>query len=956
MRLLEDKSLSSKVARRVFTLFAISALLPIFSLAVLHHFQGAALLVDHTNDELRSASSHYGTLLQDRLGFAEKLLRDTAQNLNDGISVEQARKRVNGIFRNLILVTDTSALTDSETGSGLTFTLPDQTLKNALIGDLTLLTRTAPDNPRTVLIIRALDPARPDRGLLVAEIDGNFLWNLRGQRVSRTDLCILDYDYVILNCSEPLHFPNVRNILGVKARTALGSQQWKTDGEKYVGYFHDLSVAGEQPEPRWIVVATQRKTDALAALNRLNAQSVGSIGVFALLAVLLSITQIRRTLAPLKELIDGTKRLRNKEFSARVEIDSEDEFGTLATSFNIMARRLGRQFDVMTTLSAIDRAILLDLEVDRVMEEVLVSLRKIYQARCAGIAVTDRKLPDQMQLYTVGDNPNCPMVKRVHIGEASRTILLASPDDSWTGIENAASSLMSQQHGWDARHTFNFKIPSKSGIGGLLLLGFPERVKFEKDDIENIQDFTDRIGVALSSIARDQQLYKQARYDDLTELPNRFLLVERLKQEISLAQRESKQFAVLYIDLDRFKQVNDSFGHAAGDQLLMEAAQRLRGCVRESDTVARVGGDEFTVILSGFGDAQVAGIVADHILTEMDKPFLVSGTENFVSASIGVVVYPQDGTTPNELLNNADTAMYRSKASGRSMCVFFEESMNEEAVRIATLDRDLRHAISEDQLILHYQPQIDLSTGSICAVEALVRWQHPERGLLSPETFVEFAEDSGLIIAVGEYVLREACRQFCVWHAGGIHLGRVSVNVSGKQFRQLDFVKSVEQTITESGIKPNQLALELTENILLHDVDQVSETLQRLKLHGIRIELDDFGTGYSSMSYLEKLPVDALKIDRAFVRTIDSAGRGGVIAKLVLDMARALNMGVIAEGIQSPEHLDFMRANNCDIGQGFLFCKPLPAEDISTFYANWNLVMRSTMFPVSREFGRAMGL
>jgi diguanylate cyclase (GGDEF)-like protein len=803
-------------------------------------------------------------------------------------------------------------------------------------------------------LIRALDPSRPNPRLLVGEVDAAYLWGLAEAGLHRADLCVFDHEYRALACSQTAQFPNLPGLLGKKAQAAHGDTQWKIGSEKFVGYFNEFYPAGERSGSRWIVVAAQRKTDALEALNGLNMLSLGSIAVFALMAGLLSTTQIRRTLAPLKELIDGTTRLRNKEFSTRVDIDSDDEFGDLAKSFNAMAGRLGRQFDVMTTLSAIDKAILFDLEIERVMEEVLISLRQIFNLRCAGIAVTDRESPEEMQLYTIGHDPNRPMVKRRHIGADSRSILLASADESWISGENSASALMSQQHGWDAQHTFNFPIASKSGIGGLMLLGFAERIEFEVEDIENIRDFADRIGVALTSAARDEQLFRQARYDSLTGLPNRFLLVERLKQEIAQATRSDKKFAVLYIDLDRFKQVNDSFGHAAGDRLLQEAAHRLRECVRESDTVARVGGDEFTIILSGFGDAQVAGIVADHVLTEMDKPFSIAGTEQYVTASIGVVVYPQDGASPNELLNNADTAMYRSKASGRSTCVFFEENMNAEAVRIATLDRDLRHALADKQLMLHYQPQIELSTGNICAVEALVRWQHPERGLLSPATFVDFAEDSGLIVAVGEFVLKEACRQFCAWRDAGINVGRVSVNVSGKQFRQLEFVKLVEQIIVDTGIPANRLAMEITENVLLHDMDQVSEVLTLLRAHGIRIELDDFGTGYSSMSYLEKLPVNALKIDRTFVRTIDSAGRGGVIAKLVLDMARSLNMSVIAEGIQQPEQLAFMRANRCDIGQGFLFSRPLPADEISTFYANWNLVTRNTLFPRTSTLDQAV--
>ncbi len=945
MKALRKTSLGSKVSRRAFLPFALTAFLPVLSLAVLYHFQGTALLVEHTNGELHAAGASYGAALEERLGFADHVLRNAAADLNDGVRFDRVRQRASGPFVDFAVVDNDALPRPTQNQYGWAQPLPYSSHQRVLQGESVIVTRTRPNEAAAVVLIRALDPANPGSRLLFGEVDRTYLWTPRQPDVDDIELCVLDELYRPLACSQSVPFPNLPGLLGKKVEAASGDMQWQSGEERFVGYFREFSPQGGRSGLRWIVSAAQKEANALSVFNSLNSASLLFILLFALLAALFSVKHVRRTLAPLKELIEGTARLRNKEFSTRVNIVSDDEFGELATSFNAMAGRLGRQFDVMTTLSAIDRAILFDLEIDRVMEEVLVSLRQIFNLRCVGVAVTDRDTPDEMELYTIGQDESQAMVKRRHVGEDSRSILLANADDSWSTGENCASALMSQQHQWDAQHTFNFPISSKSGIGGLMLLGFSERFELENEDIENIRDFADRIGVALTSAARDEALYRQARYDNLTGLPNRFLLVERLKQEISQATRSDKQFAVLYVDLDRFKQVNDSLGHAAGDELLKEAANRLRECVRDSDTVARVGGDEFTIILSGFGDAQVAGIVADHVLTEMDKPFSISGTEQFVTASIGVVVYPQDGATANELLNNADTAMYRSKASGRSTVVFFEENMTAEAVRVATLDRDLRHALVDQQLILHYQPQIDLRTGNICAVEALVRWRHPERGLLSPTAFVEFAEDSGLIVAVGEFVLREACRQFLAWRAAGINVGRVSVNVSGKQFRHLDFVPLVEQIAMETGMPLSKLTMEITENVLLHDVDQVSQVLALLRTHGIRIELDDFGTGYSSMSYLEKLPVNALKIDRAFVRTIDAAGRGGVIAKLVLDMARSLNMSVIAEGIQQPEHLAFMRANNCDIGQGFLFSKPLSAEDIGTFYANWNLVTRNTLFP-----------
>ena len=728
---------------------------------------------------------------------------------------------------------------------------------------------------------------------------------------------------------------------------ASGNLQWQDDDNEYVGHFREVFLEAKFTVPRWIVVAVQRRSDALDTLATFDTVFWTSLVVSVLLAMLLSVSQIRRITVPLAKLISGTSRLSDRDFSTKVEIASGDEFERLANSFNMMTARLGKQFDVMKTLSSIDQAILRNLDVDRVAEEVLLSLRELFEPECAGILAIDRELPGQLQLYALTNDRTRPMIKQVQTIESADDLLLANADGYWTEASDVGLLALHCGVGSGARHFFNLPIASRTGRGGLLILGFTEQPSLSEEEITNIRDFADRIGVALSSAARDEQLYRQARYDGLTGLPNRFLLVERLKQDLAQSQRRRTHTAIVYIDLDRFKQVNDSLGHAAGDQLLQEAAHRLRGCVREADTLARVGGDEFAIVLGGLDDAKVASTVADHVLSEMDKPFHIVGVENFVSASIGIALYPEDGPDPNELLRNADTAMYRAKSAGRSTRVFFESNMNAEVVRIARLDRELRHAISEKQLLLHYQPQFDLRTGAICAVEALLRWEHPERGVMMPGTFIDFAEDSGLIVALGQFVLEEACRQFCDWRAAGIDVGHISINVSGRQFRQRAYAETVHEVLQRTGTPGNCIAFELTENVLIENVEQVIDSLNQLRAHGIRIELDDFGTGYSSMSYLEKLPVDTLKIDRTFVSTIDAAGRGGVIAKLVLDMARSLKMTVVAEGMERPEHLDFMRKFNCDVGQGFLFCKPLPAASLTTFFSRWNLLHRKMLFPDS---------
>ncbi|UCH49189.1 MAG: EAL domain-containing protein [Betaproteobacteria bacterium] len=943
-RLMDTSFLRGRVAKRIFLLFVASALVPIIMLAALYQFQGSALLLKHAQGRLRGTSATYSTAIYDRLVLADQALRGVAAEIGNDTEIAELLSAVDAMFASLErLPYRHGELTPHDRPSRLGLLAP-HIRKQLLDGDTALLTKAGSDNQPEVFFARLADPARPEKGTILARLRNQYLWAERDSNPYLTELCVLDQKFEPLSCTQAFALPGLSAALQREAAKISGDLEWKDEAQPYVGHFREVFLEAKFTVPRWIVVASQRRSDALGSLEAFRTMFWASLGMSLLMALLLTSVQIRRTMVPLEKLIQGTGKLGSRDFSAQVEIASNDEFGELANSFNAMAKRLGKQFDVMTALSAIDRAILYELDIDRLMEELLLSLRIMYGLECAGIVVVDRDKHDRTRLYSIGSENNAPMTKHSHAGTDIHDVLLANTDGYWATPEEMGWRGMTCKAESKAQHLFNLPFGSKSGPSGQLMLGFEGRIELNEDDIGYIREFADRIGVALSSAARDEQLFRQARYDGLTGLPNRFLLIERLKQAVAEAQRSDKSFAVLYVDLDRFKQINDSLGHAAGDLLLQEAAQRLRDCVRGSDTVARVGGDEFTILLGGFSDASIARTVAQHILTAMEKSFMLSGTENFVSASIGVAIYPHDGTDPGQLLRNADTSMYRAKASGRARFVFFEDDMNAEVVRIAKLDRELRHALSKQQLLLHYQPQIDLRTGAMCAVEALVRWEHPQRGVLKPGHFIDFAEDSGLIVALGEFVLQEACRQYSRWRDLGIGINRIAVNVSGRQFRQPGFTELVENVLRETGIPGSALSMEITENVLIEDVAVVIPILSRLKSLGIRIALDDFGTGFSSMSYLERLPIDTLKIDRAFIATIDSAGRGGVIAKLVLDMARSLDMSVVAEGLERLEHLKFLCDHDCDVGQGYLFSRPLPPDALTEFLATWNLVTRKEFF------------
>ena len=438
-------------------------------------------------------------------------------------------------------------------------------------------------------------------------------------------------------------------------------------------------------------------------------------------------------------------------------------------------------------------------------------------------------------------------------------------------------------------------------------------------------------GVVLTS--RDVTERKQAEaratylahHDSLTGLPNRLLMQDRLNQAITQARRSGGQVALMFIDLDRFKLVNDSFGHVIGDTLLKQVARRLTDCLRDTDTVARLGGDEFTIMLPDVASPQGAGEVAERILSEFAQPFSEAEQELFVSASIGISLFPRDAAVPEDLVSHADTAMYSAKDSGRNNYCYFTEGLNHEVRQKVMMESGLRRAIERGELRLFYQPKIDLASRRVIGAEALVRWQHPTLGLVPPGKFIPIAEESGLIVPLGEWVLNAACAQLCAWQKEGHEL-QVAINVSARQFQQRNLADLVLRAMAASNVDPKFIEIEVTESAIMNDAQSSISTLEAMKSRGISISIDDFGTGYSSLSYLKRLPLDILKIDQSFVRDVTTDHNDAAIVRAIIGLARSLGIKVIAEGVEDDRQLSFLNAYGCNYGQGYLFGRPLAPE------------------------------
>ena len=424
-----------------------------------------------------------------------------------------------------------------------------------------------------------------------------------------------------------------------------------------------------------------------------------------------------------------------------------------------------------------------------------------------------------------------------------------------------------------------------------------------------------------------------AQHDSLTDLPNRILLKDRLIQTMALAHRHQQKMAVLYLDVDRFKNINDSLGHAMGDLLLQSVAQRLVACVRSTDTVSRQGGDEFVVLLSEATHAQDAGISADKMLVAVSKPHYIGQHDVHVTVSIGIATYPDDGTEAETLLKHADFALLHAKDSGRNNYQFFKPDMNVRALERQSLESGLRHALERHEFILHYQPKINLETGAIVGVEALIRWRHPERGLVPPAQFIPVAEECGFIVPISRWVLREGCRQARAWQEAGFPPIGIAINISAVELRGKDFVAEVRAILMETGLDPRYLELELTETFLMQDSKSTAAVLHALKDTGVHLALDDFGTGYSSLSYLRRFPIDSLKIDRSFVRDLTTDVHDASIVSAVINMANSLHLSVVAEGVETREQLKFLQEHGCPEGQGYYFSHPVVAGEFAQLLA-----------------------
>ncbi len=762
---------------------------------------------------------------------------------------------------------------------------------------------------------------------VIAELDADWLAERAQQAltITQTAFCLLSSSEVVIACSAPDGSPPPREFPSDLARESLGDFRWQAEGNENLASYRSLFLKSHFYEGSWFVVLSQPSRVVLAPLDRFRVIFPLVILLTILVVTLLSVGQIRRFLVPLEELMLGTQRVSNREFDLEVSVESGDEFEALASSMNSMSRRLRKQFSTLDRMIEIDRLILSAMDTEGIATPIFERIGDLYKSDFVALLLMETETADSLTSFLSDASPGRWIRSETKAFSQEDIERLRDRDENLSiAIEDDVPRYLQPLADAGMVRAISLPLWINKGLVGLLVLGHSAADNGESENVAFVRQLADQAAVALANVRRVEENRILAYYDSLTGLPNRLLFMEHLKQSLRRAQRDGHRVAICLLDLDEFKQINDTLGHNLGDQLLKVIAQRLTDRLR-SGTVARIGGDEFAFCLTDFSGVDSPARVTQGLLSEITRPYTLGEQEVFITASVGIAIYPADGHALETIVKNADTAMYHAKREGRNNYQFYTPSMNATAVQRLAMETALRKAIELDQLRAFYQPLVDIQTREILGAEALLRWVHPEFGMVPPSEFIPLAEESGLIIDIGEWVLREACAQAKAWHDCGHQLFSISVNVSSRQFKDGAFLDTVSRALSDTGLSPQTLTLELTESLLL-DVEAVTVTLGRLRGLGVKIAIDDFGTGFSSLGYLKHFPLDALKIDQMFVQNLATDSADSAITDTIITLAHSLKLQVVAEGVETEEQLAHLRQSDCDTAQGYLFSEPVPAD------------------------------
>ncbi len=878
---------------------------------------------------LADSSRLHAELIQSRLAAAETIvLTLTAADVGeDGATLR--RQMVNSTaFKSVVIVGRDGVLAGGET-----MLRPAPLQRVALeAGEMVLLSVALDGRQTSAFLVKEVTAAGARR-LAYFELAPEWLWKHVDAAPVQLALAVVDADAKVLYDGGPLStdtahlFADRVRLADSGARAgALLSLAWQDGGEAWQGVIQPMQLANERiTAVPWALVSFCREATFLSRSQHL----WQSMPLLLLTALVCGIGGgwylARRYLPSIRALEESVNALRVRRYEP-VTTPAPDELGILVQGLNDSLVALREQFRGLETLGEIDKLLLGSADLEQVLDAVLSRAQTVTRCACVGITLRDPDAPRRARVYLAAAGLADLPVRRVELDDDMITTLASEANGLTVArCEDVRHSFLRPLKELGAEFFWIWPVIVSGRVEAILAVGYREAPSTDPYLARSGTQFAERLAVALAKGARQERSLTEAHYDPLTALPNRTLLRDRLSQELANSNAGLSRGALLYIDLDHFKRVNDSVGYGAGDQLLTIVAQRLRSCSKEGDTVARLGGDEFAVILRNVADPDAARGVAERIIQLLQLPVNIGGRDHFVCASIGITLFPDDGVTIDELIHNADTAMYRAKDAGRGCALFFDSHLAGGVV--ATTETGLQRALRRREFSLFYQPQFSVADGALAGVEALLRWQTSRDGLRPPGEFVPAAEESGLIVDIGGWVLEAACAQLALWRERNIAPPRLALNVSAQQLKHVEFPKLVRRALDRHGIPAALLELELTESVFADEA--AGATLGRLAQLGVHLALDDFGTGYSSLSYLRQYPIGTVKIDRSFLEEVPQSAASSTLVETIIVMAHALDKRVAAEGVETAEQLDFLRERRCDTAQGFFLARPLSGQAVT---------------------------
>lgn len=868
---LERVFLRGRFARRLFGMFGLAVIIPTILVFWLTYQHAATIASENEVANLRQANKNHAFGVFQRLQIARSLLAHVS--VKHGTRSPAGHSPFFADFEELE-VSSLRGLGVEATGYALAL-LPGS------------------DRPRIAL----LSPSDGRQGTrFAATLDPEFLWGDAEAEIPDGQICVFA-GAVRLDCAGAMPKSSAEEII---------RDEW------------ELVLAPEFGAPAWRFVATKtRQPSFVTYMGLLLPLALGML----LLALLLSSIEIRRILTPLDSLMRRIKRVSGQQQLDTVPAD--DEFATLDHAFREMESRISNQIATLETLQKIDELILARVPLPDIVEVVVERIVSLLGERPIALSLASR-IDEPARHFVrhacieaggvseIGEDPVQETEQSFETeGRKWKTTQAIGPAFSGLGLESVSYLAVAQRGGPFVRVALGYTGEGPPVAGHA--------------DLEKL---VERVAVAVTAETRQAQLIYQARHDLLTNLPNRLAVLELLPQLLSDAEEQASSLVVLFIDLDRFKSINDGLGHRLGDQVLAEVSRRITLSVGSKALVARLGGDEFLVIVPTTGGANAALSIDCELREAFEQPIIVATESLKINFSAGIAVYPQDGLDPESLMHNADVAMYRAKKAGGGSAVFFSAEMGEHAVRRVHMENDLRLAVAAGQLHLHYQPRIDSRDGRIIGAEALLRWSHPVLGRIMPDEFIGLAEECGLIVEIGDFAIREACKQLAEWKAAGLSLPLVAVNVSSYQLRAGNLFDTISDALQAHGLSWREIEIEITESMLIKDSSYASDQLQKLRNAGATVAIDDFGTGYSSLAYLTNLPTDTIKIDRTFSSRLREREVQAVVLSIIA-LATALGKVIVAEGVESVEEVQLLNSWGCHIIQGYVYFPPLAPTQLA---------------------------